>query len=672
MNKYLIFDTETKNKNPESTDINIHDHIPFLVTYIVADEKLNEVDRGLFQFHETDKENKFINYIKECDTIVGANIKYDIHMLLNKNYNMNLFISKNYIDVQNLARLVIDGDKQGKDSEFHVALKKLAVRYLGVDTNAEEKELKSYLSKLVIEHKNKLKQFLIDKGLWFDVSNTKQTIILNNIYDNWYKVFHLYPQLVQARREFFNKYHRPTYEDCPNVFTYAMTDSELTHGLLKLWYPQAIKLNQGATLIRLSNATFPLIMMERTGLSLDLNKVLHDRELLVEEIKKTKIVNPFTGEEVSPDQNEKLRQIYEQETGLKLDKADKSIRSDIMEVSPTAQLVDYRKKLGKYLNTYVTRMLEKLTVDNGEYKVYTQYNMSGTVTGRLSSDFQQFPKEPLELKTGDIIDIRSWFIVPKGYKYIFYFDYSQLELRLQCAWTELVNGYPDQNMIRAFMPYNCIIKDDKYYLKESPDVEWTPTDLHGLTTKHAFPNINESSPDWGHYRKLGKACNFACNYGASAAKISETLHVDFDIAQKLVDGYKQTFKGVIDFSKWISRRVWSTNCFPNLFKRMYYSKNKHLLQNWLVQGSGADLLLIKLQETFEFLKTHPWWTYVITVHDEIDFACKDIPIEQLKKEVKELQALMKYSFTSVDVIADIEYTTTCWGEKKDYKEEELK
>ena len=678
MNKYLIYDTETLNKNPASLDINIHDHIPFLVSYVIVDEKLKDTDKGMFLSNETDKEQQFIQYLNDCDTIVGANIKYDVHMLLNRGYDKSLFEHKNYIDVQVLARLVIKSDEQGDDT-FSVALKKLAVKYLGIDSNKEEQELKKELSKLYAEHKNKFKQYLIDEGLWdTNLTKTKETILLNNLYgnpatghDTWFKVFHLYPEFTVARREFFKKYPRPSYKDCSNVETYGMTDAVLTYGLFKLWYPKAVLLNQTSTLLRVSAATFPLIMMERNGLVVDINKVLHDRQLLINELGKTKIISPITGEELTQDQNLKLKEVYEYETGLKFENADKEVRNQIIDISPTAKIVDYKKKLGKYLDGYVSRVLEKLSLDNGEYKIYTQYKMSGTVTGRLSSDFQQFPKEPLELETGDIIDIRSWFKVPKGYKYMFYFDYSQLELRLQCEWTNLVNGYPDQNMARAFMPYRCIVRNGKYYLEEDPNTEWTPTDLHALTAKHAFPNIDENDPEWSHYRKLGKRCNFAANYGASAAKIAESLHVDFPTATNLVNGYKETFKGVIDFSKWIQRRAYKTNIFPNLFKRIYYSTNKHSLQNWLVQGSGADLLLIKLKETYEYLQTHPWWTYVITVHDEIGFACKDIPIDQLKKEVKEIQSLMKESLSAIDVIADVEYTTTTWGEKKDYVEDDL-
>ena len=669
MNKYLIYDTETENKNPYSTDINIHDHIPFLVSYIVADEKLNETDRGVFKVEDQVSKNKFDQYLKDCPTVVGANIKYDVHMLMNIGYDKSWFESKNYIDVQVLARLCINNDLQS-DETFSVALKKLAVKYLGVDSNEEEQRLKRELSALTIQHKQQMKEFFKANGVWPQLTTTKETQLLNEIYTNWNKVYDKYTQYSVLRKQFFKQYPRPTYRSCQNVYTYAMTDAVLTYKLLRLWYPEAIRLEQTPTLMRVSAATFPLIIMERKGMSVNISKVASDRNLLINELNKNKIISPITGEEVSVDQNAKLKEIYEFETGMQLANADEHTRSLIADKSPTAKLVSYKKKLNKYLNSYVTRIFEKLSDgENGDFKIYTQYKLAGTVTGRLSSDFQQFPKEPLELETGDVINIRSWFKVPTGDKYLFYFDYSQLELRLQCEWTNLINGEPDLNMTRAFMPYRCINKDGKYYLEEDPSKEWVPTDMHAMTAKNAFPGIDESDPNWKHYRTLGKRCNFACNYGASAPKLVDSLDVDFDTAKRLVDGYKKAFKGVVDFGRWIQNRTYTINKFPNLFKRIYYSTNKHQLQNWLVQGSGADLLLIKLQQTYEYLKTHPWWTYVITVHDEIGFACKDIPIDQLKKEVAEIKEIMKQSLSAVDIISDVEYTTTDWGHKEDYEEE---
>lgn len=158
------------------------------------------------------------------------------------------------------------------------------------------------------------------------------------------------------------------------------------------------------------------------------------------------------------------------------------------------------------------------------------------------------------------------------------------------------------------------------------------------------------------------------NYGASPNALVNALDVDFPTAKRLAEGYKKSFKGVVDFGKWIQNRVYTINKFPNLFNRKYYSTNKHQLQNWLVQGSGADLLLIKLKETYEYLKTHPHWNFLITVHDEIGFTCTDIPASQLNQEVKEIKELLGYSLSAVDVISDVEVTTTDWGHKEDWEE----
>lgn len=422
MIKYLIYDTETVSDNLDTDDINIHDHKPFMVSYVIADENLKELYQDYFYIDDTVKHNIFKMYLQQAPTIVGANIKFDIHMLLNEGYPTSMFANKNYIDVQVLARLIINSDLQ-TDKAFRIGLKPLAVKYLGIDSNAEERALKMELSQLKQKHKQQMRDYFISLNLWdLSLSRTNETKIINEIYDNWFKSYHKYSKFTSARKTFFQKYPRPSYKDCKNVETYAMTDAVLTYKLFRLWYPQIVQLKQVPALTRISGATFPLVLMERKGLSVDLPKVIHDRFLLLKELDKTKIISPIDGKEVSADQNAKLKEIYEYETGLSLPNADEKVRKQIMDVSPTARIVNYKKKLLKYLNTYVTRILSKLTVVNNDYKVYTQYKLAGTITGRLSSDFQQFPKEPLELDTGDIISIRSWFKVPEGDKYMFFFD----------------------------------------------------------------------------------------------------------------------------------------------------------------------------------------------------------------------------------------------------------
>lgn len=660
MIKYLVIDTET-------TGLHIISDKPFLFQYGLVDEKLNLIDKQLFDASNPQKKQLFIQYLIDTPTIVGHNIKFDVHMCVNAGIDINLFANKNFIDTAVLARLAIDHDTQADDT-FRVGLKPLAIRYLGVDSNVEERVLKMELSKLISDHKAAMKQYFIDQRLWDSTLNqTGQTVVLNKVYNSWTKIYHLYPHLKIPRKTFLQQHPAPTYQDCTNIYTYALTDIKLTYGLLKLWFPKIVPLQQGDTLKRISAAIYPLVLMERQGMSVDVQQVLRDRQAVINEINKTQIIDPRTNKTLSIGQHAKLKELYEFESGQLLKSADKQTRADIEAVSPAAKAANYLAKLDKYLNTYINGVLEKLTYVNGEAKIFTDYNMAGTITGRLSGNFQQFPKDPLILNDGTSINIRSWFIVPKGYKYMFYFDYSQMELRLQCEWTNVINNQPDINLARAFSPYKCISKDGKWYFEEDPTVQWKALDLHAMTAKHAFPDIDETHPDWAHYRSLGKRANFAINYGAAAPKLVEALKVDFTTARALINGYRHTFAGVVAFSKWISKRVYTTDNIPNLLLRRYYSRNKHQLQNWLVQGSGADILLLKLRELYEYIKDKPHWKFMITVHDEVGFACEDIPETQLIKEVAEIQQIMLHKLSAVDIVCDVEYTTTKWSEKKDWE-----
>ena len=136
MIKYLVYDTETISDNYNTDDINIHDHKPFMVSYIAVDEKFNILHQDYFHFGDTFKESIFKHYLKDAPTLVGANIKFDVHMLLNHGYSDSYFKDKNYIDVQVLARLVINHDKQ-TDKSFRTALKQLAVKATAIRMNPD-------------------------------------------------------------------------------------------------------------------------------------------------------------------------------------------------------------------------------------------------------------------------------------------------------------------------------------------------------------------------------------------------------------------------------------------------------------------------------------------------------------------------------------------------------
>ena len=108
---------------------------------------------------------------------------------------------------------------------------------------------------------------------------------------------------------------------------------------------------------------------------------------------------------------------------------------------------------------YLLRFVREIEL--GHTRIYTQINQVGTVSGRVTSDFQQFPKYGINKANGDpLFHPRKMVVTTPGYKGIAYLDYSQVELRLQALYTILV-GSPDLNLCRAYMPYKCktIIND---------------------------------------------------------------------------------------------------------------------------------------------------------------------------------------------------------------------
>ena len=133
-------------------------------------------------------------------------------------------------------------------------------------------------------------------------------------------------------------------------------------------------------------------------------------------------------------------------------------------------------------------------------------------------------------------------------------------------------GHPDLNLCRAYMPYECYTKDQsgtivfdyrnklhrdcaykwEWYLLGTEEV-WTPTDVHGATTKHAF-DITE---DGEHYKKLryvGKRVNFAKNYGAQLGKIT-AMFPEYTIEQcrKIDSAYYLAFPGVKMYTHIVNR-----------------------------------------------------------------------------------------------------------------------
>lgn len=344
-------------------------------------------------------------------------------------------------------------------------------------------------------------------------------------------------------------------------------------------------------------------------------------------------------------------------------------------VSEIARLILKLRTVSKWLSTYIDGILNKIIKVNGEWKLYTSINNNGAVSGRVSSDLQQMPKyginqtddednllldKSLADDDGNELFHPRRFIIPStGYK-LYYLDYSQMELRIQAFYTILV-GHLDYHLCKSYMPYDCVnsvtgetfnyknpehikhwgdlreghpdphtVKDGmeglfkegwSIWIDNETGKPWVPTDLHTKTTLTAFPEFTDKT-DTKEFKKkwryLGKQTNFAKNYGCGARKLADQLNVPFDIAKKLSDGYNQSYPGVIKYQQAVQNQLALVGYVENLYGRRYYlenSSNYYKANNYLIQGTGADMLKeieIKICDYLKDKKSR----FILPIHDK--------------------------------------------------------
>ena len=315
--------------------------------------------------------------------------------------------------------------------------------------------------------------------------------------------------------------------------------------------------------------------------------------------------------------------------------------------------------------------------------VYTQMNQATPVTGRFSSDFQQFPNGAITKPNGEAIyEPRRMVQKHDKYDYLVAIDYSQIELRVQALYTILL-GTPDLNLSRAYMPFECytLIDGKKYdfncenpkhlklfgnstwYHKED-DVEWHPVDVHAATTSQIYPDMDISTEEFKHLRgSVGKRLNFAKNYGASNKQTKIMFGKDRTEEElQWIDGaYYRAFPGVKQYQQYCYA-VAAQGYMTNLFGRRYYNISGHNGMNALVQGSAADLLKERIIDLENYIQeNHLKSRMIVTIHDEIFFG---VIREELHHVDKFVEIMETFKGSRVPIVAEVEFTDDTWADMK--------
>lgn len=623
--------------------------------------------------------------------LVGHNVKFDLHMLVN--YGVH-YRYDNLTDTMILARLGLDTDET-----LTLKLKALAKRYIGKERGNDEKLVKAAIRRLkqtsahaeitydvVFDHRDYSKIMLDyamnDTEITLELAHKLYAQMIERGHENVFEIenkiilplFDMERVGLRIDREYLmeshnkvNNYIQKLYSELNSILQSTYTVNQhvmLKKTLLKLWHIHVDSLDDKALmLIQNGKVAFVPEMPDWA------NRLMHyeNGTFAFEEIREMS-KKEFSDADPYGMLWEAPKVILRQEVFIPV------YAEAPKEAKRAAKLISMLRTLEKWLSTYIVRMYELSEFDG---RAYTQVNANSAVTGRLSSDFQQFPRDPLTTEDGEVLFIPRRMVLTTGgdYEMTAYLDYSQVELRVQANYTYLMSG-GDLNMCRAYMPHLCHdengvkfdplvhkseIRTKKWYTDEGNE-EWKEVDLHGATAHQAFPEVPMDSPEFKPIRNLGKSTNFAKNYGATLNALMEQFGYTYDVAKALDGGYYKAFPKVLDYQKTVKQVFYKRGYVKDMYGRRYYMQDKRFvyrLYNYLVQGTCADMLKVKMREVYDFLRPYKS-RFQMNIHDEMSFEIyngEEFIIPKIKAIMEDTPNIV------IPIVAEVEVTTTNWSEK---------
>jgi DNA polymerase-1 len=297
-------------------------------------------------------------------------------------------------------------------------------------------------------------------------------------------------------------------------------------------------------------------------------------------------------------------------------------------------LLIYRK-WAKYESTYLRPWLRQRDVHSRFHPGYKPY---GTVTGRLSGDFQQVPRDPF---------IRSIVGAPPGWV-LLKADYSQIELRIAAMLAD------ERRMLGIFRAGGDI------HLTTAMDLVRRPA--------------GEISSE---QRKKAKAVNFGFLYGMGASKFGAYAFENYGVVVSEADctAYRNRFfKLYPALLPWHERQrqmvhnhgqvvspIGRIRHLPDVYSRdrVVYREAERQAINSPVQSCASDLMLNSMIELNRELPKQKAMI-VATIHDEILFQVKEDYVDEAATTIKttmEDMDIVRRKFganITVPIVAEIE------------------
>jgi len=292
----------------------------------------------------------------------------------------------------------------------------------------------------------------------------------------------------------------------------------------------------------------------------------------------------------------KLKPGKKTKTGYSTDAAS---LEELAREDPLPALILRHRTLAKLKSTYVDTLAEM--ADN-EGRLHTNFDQTGTATGRLSSREPNLQNIPIRVEEGR--RIREAFIAGPG-NVLISADYSQIELVV------LAHLSQDENLIAAF-------RDG--------------ADVHARTAA-LISGISEDQVK-SEQRRIAKTINFGVMYGMSAFRLANELNISRTEAANFISAYFETYAGVRRFIEDLIKKTEETGYVSTIFGRRRYirtinSRNKtekaaaeRIAVNTPIQGSAADIVKTAMLNLDKRLSAEKSPAHLLLqVHDELILEC---------------------------------------------------
>ena len=155
-------------------------------------------------------------------------------------------------------------------------------------------------------------------------------------------------------------------------------------------------------------------------------------------------------------------------------------------------------------------------------------------------------------------------------------------------------------------------------------------------------------------------------YGIGPNALAENLDIDLETAQNLSDSFNKTFPGVHTYQNETQGEIALKGYTTNIYGRRYYienSNNSYKVNNYRIQGSGADMLKEVEIKVCEYLKDKKS-RFILPIHDELCVEVAQDEEDIVPREIERIMEDVKDKVPYLPIVAEVEMTDTNWAEKK--------